>query len=317
MYKFIVFCLFYFLINVNYSYSQTYEMFRGDTINFVDENGLKQGNWKIYNKTKNLEGYRDDQVVEEGKYSDDKKVGIWVAYYPNGGAKSKITFKGGVANGYAIFYHKNGNVSEEGLWKINRWVSKYKLYYEDGQLNYDFNYNESGKREGNQLYYHPNGQIMFQGNWKEGKESGELKEYYDNGELKSVKVFNEGKYEAAQTKTFEQKNLPIETIEKNPIQAKTTRTDTIKNNNNVIVKTPKTESQKQTTTAYPSSNNQIELFTQTGNNVLKNKNGEILKEGFFEKGRLKEGKTYTYNPDGTKSKTYIYKNFEVVEIKNH
>ena len=175
------------------------------TNNFTDAAGKKQGKWVILNKMVHKPGYTDDQKVEEGRYVDSKKVGIWKEYYPNNNLKSKITYENNRPNGYAIMYHDNGKIAEEGLWKNNRWVGDYKLYYENGQVQQEFKFNTSGKREGIQKYNYDNGQTMIEGNWAEGKEAGVIKEYYENGDLKSEKNFNDGNIDVATIKTYEPK----------------------------------------------------------------------------------------------------------------
>ena len=52
--------------------------FAVDTLNKIDENNMKQGHWVYTNKMKNLPNYKEDQVVEEGDYDNDKKIGKWM-----------------------------------------------------------------------------------------------------------------------------------------------------------------------------------------------------------------------------------------------
>jgi antitoxin component YwqK of YwqJK toxin-antitoxin module len=160
--------------------------------NFIDQNGLKQGHWIYTNAEKQLPGYRDDQLVEEGYFKDNLRVGVWKKYYENGNLEFELTFVGNRPSGYAIFYYTNGKVSEEGVWKNNRWVGEYKYYHENGKLKYEWKYNASGKREGVQKYFYENGQLMIIGSWNEGKEAWELKEFFSNGDIKAVKYFNTG-----------------------------------------------------------------------------------------------------------------------------
>jgi len=58
--------------------------------NQVDSKGLKTGYWIHYStdgKTK----------LEEGNYVEDKKDGIWKAYFPDGIIKHEITYIKGAA----------------------------------------------------------------------------------------------------------------------------------------------------------------------------------------------------------------------------
>lgn len=60
---------------------------RADT-NFIDENGLRQGYWRITAAMKNDARYAPESVLEEGNYLDDKRTGVWHAYFPSGKIKS-------------------------------------------------------------------------------------------------------------------------------------------------------------------------------------------------------------------------------------
>ena len=51
-------------------------------------------------------------------------------YYNNDKVKHILTFSNNRPDGYAIFYYKNGQKREEGVWKNNKWVGDYKYYYE-------------------------------------------------------------------------------------------------------------------------------------------------------------------------------------------
>lgn len=263
--------------------SQTFEIYNGDTINYVDANNLKQGLWKIFNHMKNLPGYKPDQVVEEGYYKDSRKVGIWRRYYPNGNIKDEIEYNNNRPSGKYKIYYENGVLQEEGEWKNNRNVGTFKRYYENGNISQEFSFNESGKREGTQKYYYENGQLMIEGEWKEGKESGVLKEYYENGDLKAEKFFADGQLDPEKTKTYEPKK-PIEVKKEEPAPVA-----------NVVVKK---EEEKPN----------IGAFDGNGYAKLYNLNKQISKDGIFKNYKLIDGKWYKYDENGILIKIEIYKN---------
>lgn len=256
----------------------------GDTTkNYTDAAGKRQGKWIILNKMVHKPGYSDDQKVEEGRYIDSKKTGIWKEYYPNNNLKSKITYENNRPSGYAMMYHENGKIAEEGLWKNNRWVGDYKLYYENGQVQQEFKFNANGKREGIQKYNYENGQTMIEGNWAEGKEAGVIKEFYENGDLKSEKNFNDGNIDATTVKTYEPKK-PI------------------------VVK--KQEEKVEPPPVIPQKNEKDNLgkvFNGEGPWKLYNTNKQISKDGTFHNNRLIDGKVYFYNSDGILIRIAVYK----------
>jgi antitoxin component YwqK of YwqJK toxin-antitoxin module len=185
--------------------AQSYEMYGGDTINMIDAGGKRQGRWIIFGRMKKDPKYAPDAKVEEGKYLNSMKTGIWIEYFPTGVKKSELTFQNNRANGPAVMYHENGKKAEEGNWQGSRWVGPYKLYYEDGTIRQEFSYNPLGQRDGVQKYYHPNGKLMIEVTMKAGKEEGMMKEYYENGELKAEKFFNGGNIDPAKSRTYEPK----------------------------------------------------------------------------------------------------------------
>lgn len=254
-----------------------------DTTNFTDLNGKKQGKWIILNKDLHKECFTDDQKVEEGKFIDSKKTGVWKEYYCNNNVKSVITYENNRPNGYAKMYNDNGKIKEEGMWKNNRWVGDYKLYYDNGQVQQAFKFNATGKREGPQQYFHPNGQVMIEGNWAEGKEAGLLKEYYENGDVKSEKNFNDGNIDAASVKTYE----PKKPIDKTAPEIK--------------VEAPPIIADKK------EKDNMGKVFNGEGYWKLYNTNKQVSKDGVFSKNRLMDGKVYSYNSDGILTRIAVYK----------
>lgn len=287
-----------------------------EKINFTDENDFKQGHWIFTNAERQLPEYRDDQLVEEGYYKDNQKVGVWKKYYENGSLEYELTFVNNRPSGYAIFYYKNGKISEEGVWKNNRWVGEYKYYHENGKLKYEWKYDVNGKRSGEQKYYYENGQLMIIGDWKEGKESGELKEYYSNGDIRAVKFYNNGAILPDSTKKFpkpEGISDNEEVIREDQEESKKGDTAPVSQfkSDTAIISVKDTITVKH---AIALSNEQpIGFFDGNGYCKLLDKNGRVSREGEFKKGFLVNGKLYRYNAEGGLDKTIIYKEGKVVE----
>lgn len=271
--------------NIASSQAPKFQLAGKDTINIIDVAGKKQGPWIIFGKDKNEPCYKPEQKAEEGKFKENRKTGEWVEYFCSGIPKSKVTFVNGRPDGYAITYHDNGKVSEEGIWKNNRWVGNYKMFYENGNVQHDFVFNEGGKREGIQKYYHENKELAIEGNFKNGKEAGTIKEYHENGDLKATKAFNEGNVDVASIKTYESK----EPIAKTPQKVETTMPKA------VVTKDEKTM-------------NGTAPMVLNGKHTLFNKNKQVAKDGVFKDNRLMDGKAYFYNENGILDRVSVYKN---------
>lgn len=280
--KKVIFIALFFIAET--AFAKSISLTENDTINFTDALGKKQGHWVLFNNMLHKPGYADDQKVEEGKYTDNKKTGIWQTFFPNNKLKSKIPYENNRQDGYAVLYYENGNIKEEGTWKNNRWVGDYKLYYENGQVEQEFKFNASGKREGSQKYYNENGQKIMEGNWEEGKATGSLKEFYDNGDIKAEKKFDDGSLDVASIKTYETKKVSAKASKKAeaPVVAPA-----------VIVQEEK--------------DNLGKPFNGEGYWKLFNANKQVSKDGVFSKNRLVDGKVYTYNKDGILTRIAVYK----------
>lgn len=278
-----------FVLSYGYAQPQSFELDPSngkDSINIIDFQGLKQGRWIIFGKSKPSSCYQLTSKVEEGKYQDNKKNGIWKEYFCNGNTKNKITFQNGRPDGYAIMYHENGKISEEGTWKTNKWVGNYKLYYDNGNVQQEFTFNPAGKREGPQKYYYEDGTTQIEGNWQSGKESGTVTEYHPDGSVKKTVNYNNGDADVASIKEFQPKK-PIK--EMTPVAPE---------NAKKIVAT-KDETLQDTKAKAPSMLN--------GYYVLYNKNKQKTKDGTFKDNRFMDGKNYIYNADGILKRIEVYK----------
>ena len=252
-----------------------------DTINRIDNNGLKQAYWIVkFDKSK--------QTYKEGKYLDNNKEGIWKEYLINGILISEITYSRNEPSGYAKIYYTNGQLAEEGVWENDCWTGKYIAYYKNGNVNYKWQFTKEGLRTGKQQYFYENGKQMISGNWENGKESGVISRYNEKGKLIEQQTFNNGSLNPELTLKFssEKKERPNIEVKKNTIAKDTTKQKT------------------------------IERFNTTGPARLYDKHKRLWKEGDFDDGKLMKGKIYYYKND-TIYKTVIIKNGEIFNtIKN-
>jgi antitoxin component YwqK of YwqJK toxin-antitoxin module len=120
-----IFILIFFLVLKIHAQDQT---------NFIDAMGNKQGKWIVYGKTVPGSCYQPDQIVEEGEYKNNNKVGKWTEYHCNKNLKGEFTYVDGKADGASRSYFENGKVEEEGTWKDNHWIGEYKKYTSEGDL---------------------------------------------------------------------------------------------------------------------------------------------------------------------------------------
>jgi hypothetical protein len=240
-----------------------------DTLNKLDELGRKQGWWKVSAPKADKPDYTDGQLIEEGKYANSKRIGLWRRYWPNGAVMSEITYQmGRPRGGYKTFY-PDGKVEEQGNWDLDRNTGNFMRWHSNGQLAQEFTFNDYGTRDGVQKYYHENGRLEVEVSIKEGKEDGTLTRYYANGDLQEVAQFNDGVINANNSKYVR----PVHTVEapKPEPAAKPAPEKTVEEVTNAVA------------------------FRDNGFNTLYDKQLRLSQQGEFNKGKLWNGKYYRYN----------------------
>lgn len=250
--------------------------------NVTDSFGRRQGYWKILGAMSIEEGYKDNQIIEEGRYYNNKRQGLWKKYYPTGGLRSEIMYRENHPYGQYKTYYPNGNTEEEGFWKANKNTGQYKRYHENGKPAQNFFFNDYGKRNGVQEYFYPNGTLQLSVEIENGVAHGAYKSYYPDGKLKLEKRITNGEVEKGSVKEYppaqEFKDLAA------------------------MPKLPKTER----TPALTDRPN-LEEFKETGFNTLYNRNKQISQVGEFIQGRLYDGKWYKYDKNGLLRRVEVYK----------
>ena len=252
-----------------------------DTLNRVDEMGRKQGYWRFVAPEAEKPGYPDGALVEEGRYANSKRVGVWRRYWPNGNVMSEITYQMGRPRGeYTIFY-PNGKVEESGSWDLDRNTGSFQRYHPNGRPAQEFVFNEHGQRDGEQRYYHENGQLAVTVRVKEGREEGTLKRYTADGQLQQVAEFNGGVINEANSRYI--RSVP--------------KADEVKPDATAPVAPAVTHEEKPNAVA----------FRENGWNTLYDKQLRISQQGEFKNGRLWDGKHYSYDADGLLQRIQVYK----------
>ncbi|MCB9182333.1 MAG: toxin-antitoxin system YwqK family antitoxin [Flavobacteriales bacterium] len=252
-----------------------------DTLNVVDEMGRKQGYWKVLAPKAEKPEYQDGQLIEEGRYANSKRIGLWRRYWPNGKVMSEINYQMGRPKGDYKTFYPTGKVEEQGTWDLDRNTGEFKRWHPNGQLAQDFVFNQFGIRDGEQKYYHENGQLAVQVSVEEGKEDGALKRYDSNGQLTQTAQFNDGVINAENSKWIK------------PVK----KADDVKPD-------PKAEAAPPPA---PTERTNAVVFRENGYNTLYDKQLRLSQQGEFKNGRLWDGKRYEYDRNGILERIRIYK----------
>jgi antitoxin component YwqK of YwqJK toxin-antitoxin module len=252
-------------------------------INRIDDKGQRQGYWIIKGDMINDPAYKPEHKVEEGRYQDNRKEGLWKKYWPNGKVRSQITYAGGKPSGEYHLYYENGLTEEHGIWTSNKNTGEFKRFYNNGNPQQHFIFADNGKRNGMQKYYHENGKMAMEVNIVNGNEAGVMRRYNQDGTLVEEKVFENGVLK--QTKSI----APVKP-------------------SNTTAKDPYDKSVGSSSKASTDKTNAAETFKPNGFNTLYNQNGDVTQSGEFKNGKLHNGKWYRYNNDGLLIRVEIYRN---------
>lgn len=142
-----------------------------------------------------------------------KLVGYCENYFLNGRQSSRGYFNNaGNKDGAWIFYHQNGEISEEVIYKDGKINGSFKVYYDNGNIKREGTFTD-GLQEGIQKEYNAAGMLTsstglkrdlldgkftlfydlgkdfknYEGFYREGKITDSLLEFYDNGVIASRK----------------------------------------------------------------------------------------------------------------------------------
>lgn len=246
---------------------------------YYDELGRKQGYFTILGKDRPELDYPLEGKVEEGSFKDDRKVGEWIVYHPDGVTpRLKGTFKDGRPNGPYEKFYPNGVMSEKGTFSDKKQLGEFETYTEEGVLQQKKVFNEDGKQDGPMVINYPDGQPQITGQYVNGKRVGEFNSYWKDGSLKERSVYDEnGELISQETGVPE----PVSTTK--PVSA----------------------------SGGPSGRDGYMRgaeFKPDGYNKVYNKAEEIWMDGQFKSGKLWDGKLYKYDSDGILLKIEIWKN---------
>lgn len=135
---------------------------RGDTINTIDQKGLKQGKWVVH-----VDPLRGEPGYEaEGIFTNDHKEGLWRKYSLQGDLIARENYKNGDKEGLSQYFTRLGNLEREENWRAYDPGQPYDTIAIYGTGNNEITGYKIVKAEpysvkdGNWTYYGPSGEII-------------------------------------------------------------------------------------------------------------------------------------------------------------
>jgi antitoxin component YwqK of YwqJK toxin-antitoxin module len=178
---------FILLVSVGFSCTaQTYQVFKGDTINRRDKNNLPTGVWKKF--------YSNDTLFSECVFNRGKRVGICRTYYKNGKPQSILTYRGMTNTCDAEILYEDGNLKAKGKYIDKEKDSAWTYYDNFGKVT-STEFYLKGKKEGTWKVFYPNGVVSQETVYKGDKKNGPYKEFFQDGRKKTESNFKNDNYE--------------------------------------------------------------------------------------------------------------------------
>jgi hypothetical protein len=141
------------------SSAQSFEVKFGDTINYTDQQGRKQGFWRYY--------WPNDDLKYEVFYENNEKEGLEIRYYD---AQDCIefsnTYKKGMLDGPSVTYYPNCSTKCEEIYRDGNKQGYERCYDQNGFLQTEANF-DKGELSGTYAHFDRKGYVTYESPTKE------------------------------------------------------------------------------------------------------------------------------------------------------
>lgn len=246
---------------------------------YIDANG-KQGWWIIKGKdVADQTEYSAEAIIEEGNYKNDRKVGEWTTYHPNGNPKTIGVYVDNRPNGKYRKFDLDGNEVESGTMINKKQVGTFETKYGNGQTKWSKTFDENGLEQGTSTMYYDTGVKQYEYTKTNGVLTGQAIRYWEDGSIREIKTYdNEGNVVSTEVVNAEP-----------PVVTKVEEGSGGPDGSRGKILDGKT-------------------FNPSGYNKVYNEDKDLWLDGLFKNGKLWDGKLYKYDSDGILLKIEIWKN---------
>jgi antitoxin component YwqK of YwqJK toxin-antitoxin module len=266
------------------------------------------------------EWHENGKLALKATYLEDRVDGEITQWYQNGQMKSKRTFIKGEPNGLHQSWYENGIEKESVNFQKGVMTGIHRQWNEEGELLLEESYDKGkvkgvvstfygkkrpkeivevahGVRHGKTQEYYPNGQLKLKVSYQNDKPEGVAEGYYEDGSLAFSKFYKEGLFVGEQKEFFRKEQLK-EAKEEHALSG-------------VCFYNSKGNMQGEQKMYHPNGNLQSIVTYDDGvlhgRKALFSIQGEIIEEGFYEKGKL-SGKFMQKDQSGKEIVCHYVKN---------
>jgi len=161
--------------------------------------------------------HKNGTIMAEGKYINQKKVGVWKYYDDQTILSSVDPYKDGLLHGMSKVYFLNGQLAAETPYIDGLKNGDFVEYFSDGTVKMKGTYQDN-TYTGKYVQNYPDRKVMVEGEYKAAVKDGLWKYFADDGRLKAQQVYETGKLIKEKVEPgFEMEEVPIEIEEKDKI----------------------------------------------------------------------------------------------------
>jgi antitoxin component YwqK of YwqJK toxin-antitoxin module len=162
------------------------------------------GNKKVETKNENGQILKTFYVDKNGE-----KEGPFITYYESGKIKEESNYSSGKLSGKRILYAENGNIEIEEIYTDTGVLhGPYKLYYPNGTLQLEKTYQDNIITGSIKVYY-TSGQLKEEVSMSNNEENGPFTEYYENGKIHWKGIYRNGDNEYGVLYEYDSLGAPI------------------------------------------------------------------------------------------------------------
>ncbi|MFC1585834.1 toxin-antitoxin system YwqK family antitoxin [Fibrobacterota bacterium] len=147
--------------------------------------GMQEGKWEFYNE-------KTGGLVSRGLFSQGKKKGKWMEFWPNKQVRASGTYDQGVKTGLWISWDSTGRLREKNSCFESSDTGSYVSYHANDSIHTQYDC-EKGLPRGAYTVKSPEGRLLEEGSYDPGgKKKGTWKIWHSNASPASYNFFKDG-----------------------------------------------------------------------------------------------------------------------------
>ena len=157
--------------------------------------------------------YDNGQLKFQGKLENEREVGPWVFWSPEGQKTKQGEYRDGKQIGRWIFWNEKGQIEKSGEFVDGAEHGAWVFRYPDGQKKEEVEF-RSGKRQGHGVLWHPNGFRKAEGEYADDKPVGVWEEWDEQGQPTKTAPAKSEPAKTAPAKSEPEKKADVKTPDK-------------------------------------------------------------------------------------------------------